>query len=322
MSGSSKLRLSKRLSQVFTCSFVAVSAWALLSGHPALAQVTIIPNTATAGLEETPGGTRRVTNSNTVTVPARAGRPVLELLKTADRASVEPGDAVVYRLAVRNTGNAPAENVQAVDTLPLGARLVENSVRATLQTDTGQTSVTLPAPNVSGRTVVFSYPPPLRAGQVLSIVYSTVFTPDAVRGNGRNVAIAQANQVTSSAASYQVQIRPGILSDCGTIIGRVFVDKNFDGEQQPGEPGVPNAVIFMDDGNRITTDANGLFSLAYVVAGYRTGTLDLASLPGYTLAPNLYRIEANSPSRLVKLAPGSLARMNFAVTPSFKEGQR
>jgi hypothetical protein len=99
----------------------------------------------------------------------------------------------------------------------------------------------------------------------------------------------------------------------------VFVDKNFDGEQQPGEAGIPNAVIFLDDGNRITTDANGLFSVANVISGYRTGVLDLTSLPGYTLAPNLYFKERNSPSRLVHLQPGGLGRMNFAVTPTYKE---
>jgi hypothetical protein len=116
-------------------------------------------------------------------------------------------------------------------------------------------------------------------------------------------------------------IRPGILADCGTIVGRVFVDKNFDGQQQPGEPGVPNAVVFMDDGNRILTDADGLFSLINVLPGYRVGTLDLYSMPGYTLAPNLFRIEENSVSRMVRLSPGGMARMNFAVTPTFGEDQ-
>ncbi len=116
-------------------------------------------------------------------------------------------------------------------------------------------------------------------------------------------------------------MRSGILSDTGTIIGRVFVDKNFDGEQQANEPGVPNAVILMDDGNRITTDPNGLFSVANVVSGYRTGVLDLTSLPGYTLAPNLYFKERNSQSRLVHLQPSGMVRMNFAVTPTFKEGK-
>ncbi|UBF26299.1 hypothetical protein K9N68_33175 [Kovacikia minuta CCNUW1] len=161
----------------------------------------------------------------------------------------------------------------------------------------------------------------------MTIIYGVLITPDAIRGSGRNIAIASGvtpagTTVSSSSASFVVQIRPGILSDCGTILGRVFVDKNFDGEQQPGEPGVPNSVIFFDDGNRVVTDANGLFSLPYALPGMRSGTLDLTSLPGYSLAPNLYRIEGNSQSRLVKLAPGGMARMNFAVTPTFREGQR
>jgi hypothetical protein len=102
-------------------------------------------------------------------------------------------------------------------------------------------------------------------------------------------------------------------------LGRVFVDKNFDGEQQPGEPGVANAVILLDDGNRITTDNQGLYHIANVLAGSRTGVLDQTSVPGFTLAPNNKLIERNSQSRLVKLSPGGLARMNFAVTPAAKE---
>jgi hypothetical protein len=99
-------------------------------------------------------------------------------------------------------------------------------------------------------------------------------------------------------------------------VGRVFVDKNFDGEQQPGEPGIPNAVVYMDDGNRIVTDANGLYSQSCVLSGSRTLAIDLTSIPGYTLAPNLYFAERNSQSRLVRLPPGSLNRVNFAVTPA------
>ncbi|MGL4620108.1 MAG: hypothetical protein ACRCZS_13775, partial [Chroococcidiopsis sp.] len=86
-------------------------------------------------------------------------------------------------------------------------------------------------------------------------------------------------------------------------------------------PGVPNAVIFMDDGNRITTDLQGLFSVANVISGYRTGVLDFSSVPGYALAPNRRFIERNSQSRLVHLEPGGMARMNFAVTPIVKEAK-
>jgi uncharacterized repeat protein (TIGR01451 family) len=260
-------------------------------------------------------------------VPVIPSQPGLELIKTADRASAQPGDVVVYRLLVKNTGITALTNFRVTDTMPVGMKLRGETVRGAVS---GQ-PVTLGPTTTTGRNTVFTFPGVLEPRQTLEITYAVVLTPDAIRGNGRNVATALGQQSVSglatgpdlsAPASYQLRIQNGILSDCGTVLGRVFEDRNFDGEQQPGEPGIPNAVIFMDDGNRVTTDANGLFSLAYVISGYRTGTLDLTSLPGYTLAPNLYRIEGNSRGRLVKLAPGGLVRMNFAVTPSFKEGQR
>lgn len=252
------------------------------------------------------------TQSNPVTVTA--GQAALELIKTGDRAAAEPGDTVIYRLALRNTGTAAASNIVITDRLPLGLEYLPNSLRASITTDTATAPVTIQPATISNRRVTFTYPS-LAPEQTLNIVYAAVVTPDAIRGNGRN----QAQEPRSNIASHQLRIRPGILSDCGTLIGRVFVDKNFDGEQQPGEPGVPNAVIYMDDGNRITTDAEGLYSLANVLSGHRTGTLDLSSLPGYTLAPNRYFIERNSQSRLVRLEPGGLVRMNFAVTPAYGE---
>lgn len=311
------------------CGYLSIFTAGVLIGWsiqalPALPQeeTVTIPNTATANFRSTPNGPLLPTTSNTTPVTARPIQGGLTIDKTADRAAAEPGDTVIYRLLVRNTGNTTLTGIQVTDTLPLGLSFLSNSVRASVNAGSGETAVNLSPTSVNGRTVTFTYPGTLEPRQTLTIVYGAVLTPDSIRGNGRNVASAASGPIRSNTATYQVQIRPGILSDCGTIVGRVFVDKNFDGEQQPGEPGVPNAVIFMDDGNRITTDANGLFSLAYVIAGYRTGTLDLSSLPGYTLAPNRYRIEANSQSRLVRLAPGGMGRMNFAVTPSFKEGQR
>ncbi len=141
----------------------------------------------------------------------------------------------------------------------------------------GNTSVSVTANSGNNRAVTISLnsATELQPNQTLNVVYAVEVTPDAVRGTGRNLAQAQAGTLTSNQSSHLLRIRPGIVSDCGTLIGRVFVDKNFDGEQQPNEPGVPNAVIYMDDGNRIVTDANGLFSLANVVSGYRSATLDL-----------------------------------------------
>jgi uncharacterized repeat protein (TIGR01451 family) len=245
----------------------------------------------------------------------------LQITKTADRAAAEPGDTVIYRLSIKNLTDSGIKNIKVTDVLPLGFRLVSSSVKAE------NTSVNTPiTTTANGSQVTFELPNLNLPGKsVLNIAYAATLTPDAIRGNGQNIANVNGQRadnlrrVKDGPAIHKLRIRPGILTDTGTIIGRVFVDKNFDGEQQPGEPGIPNAVVLLDDGNRIVTDPNGLFSVANVQSGYRTGVLDFTSLQGYNLAPNLYFSERNSQSRLVHLEPGGLVRMNFAVTPASKE---
>ncbi len=285
---------------------VVLSAFFITSASSVTANE--IRNQSSASADNLPN----VVNSNQTTLTA--GQALLQLIKTADRAAAQPGDTVIYRLALRNIGEATANNITLTDTQPRGVQFLPESLQGSLTTNNATTPVNLPPAVTSNRTITFTYPT-LAAGQTLNVVYAAVVTPDAVRGDGRNVA----QEPRSNIATFLLKIGQGILSDCGTIVGRVFVDKNFDGQQQPGEAGVPNAVLYMDDGNRIVTDTNGLFSLPNVIAGNRTATLDLSSLPGYSLAPNLYFIEGNSQSRLIRLEPGGMARMNFAVTPAYGE---
>ncbi|NET33701.1 MAG: DUF11 domain-containing protein [Cyanothece sp. SIO1E1] len=256
-----------------------------------------------------------------VTVLCQANQ--IRITKTGDRASAAPGDTVIYRLTIRNIADGPLNAVVITDTLPQGFAFIPESVRGEFKGQVAEIGVTQ-----KGRIVTFRTSVTLNSDEVLNIAYAAQLTPDALRGSGENSAMARAQRVDNDLevrdgpVVHRLRLNPGIVSDCGIIIGRVFVDQNFDGEQQPGEPGVPNAVIFLDDGTRITTDADGLYSLSCVLPGYRTGALDLTSLPGYTLAPNLYFAERNSPSRLVHLAPSSLVRMNFGVTPTFQENQQ
>ena len=294
----------------FELLFTAFLTAFFVAGASPLTAQTEIKNSASASGGNLPD----VVQSNETTLTA--GQAILQLVKTADRAAAEPGDTVIYRLALTNTGQVPANQITITDTPPLGVRFLPESLQGALTTGSTTTPVSLPPAVTADRQITFTYPN-LAPGETLTIIYASVVTPDAVRGDGRNVA----REPRSNLAAFQLRIRQGILSDCATIVGRVFVDKNFDGQQQPGEQGVPNAVLFMDDGNRITTDANGLFSLVNVIAGNRTATLDLSSLPGYSLAPNIKFIEGNSQSRLVRLEPGGMARMNFAVTPAYGEQQ-
>lgn len=244
----------------------------------------------------------------------------LQIIKTGDRATAEPGDTTIYRLSIRNQSDADVHNLVVTDNLPLGFRFLPESVIAEM--DRQPVEITA---SHDGSNITFNPQTTIPTDQVLNIAYAVQLTPDAVRGNGRNSAIVNAQRVDNNfsikdgPATHNLRIRRGITSDTGTIIGRVFVDKNFDGEQQPDEPGVSNAVVILQNGNRITTDANGLFSVANVLPGSHTGVLDLTSIPGYTLAPNEKFRERNSQSRLVRLEPGGLVRMNFAITPSLEE---
>jgi uncharacterized repeat protein (TIGR01451 family) len=240
----------------------------------------------------------------------------LQITKTADKAAAEPGDTVIYRLVVRNLNNVGAKDISIADVLPAGFGFVPNSARA-------EFAGRMIAVNTSSQSsnVTFSLNETIPPEGVVNLVYAVKITPDALRGNGENLASVSARRNDNNAllrdgpSRYRVKVRSGIVSDCGTLIGRVFEDKNFDGEQQTNEPGIPNAVVILDDGNRITTDNKGMYSVANVLPGSRTGVLDLRSVPGYQIARNEKFRERNSESRLVRLEPGGLARMNFAVTP-------
>ncbi|RCJ38891.1 hypothetical protein A6769_07580 [Nostoc punctiforme NIES-2108] len=282
-----------------------------LTGETRLEQtVVLVPNAETVGLD--------LLAFEFTTNLCQANQ--LQIIKTGDRATAEPGDTVIYRLSVKNLADAGLSNIFVTDDLPLGFQFLPKSVQGELD---GQPVAI--ASERNGNTVTFRTDATIPTAKVLNIAYAAQLTADALRGNGRNTAIVNAQRADNrfstkdGPATHQLKIRPGIVSDCGTIIGRVFVDKNFDGEQQRGEPGIPNAVIFLEDGNRITTDPNGLFSLANALPGYHTGVLDLSSVAGYTLAHNEKFRERNSQSRLVHLEPGGLVRMNFAVTPTFQE---
>ena len=242
------------------------------------------------------------------------------ITKTADRAAAQPGDTVVYRLALRNLTDITLESLTVQDILPQGFQLILESVSGVLNDQT----VAIDA-QASGSEVTFSTSTALPVDETMNVLYAVRVTPDALRGDGENLASVSAERsdnqffVQDGPSIHRLVIDPGILTDCATLVGRVFGDKNFDGEQQPGEAGIPNAVIFLDDGNRIVTDADGLYSVECMLPGTRSGVLDFTSLPGYALAPNLYFKERNSQSRIVNLAPGGMVRMNFGVTPTFQE---
>ena len=247
----------------------------------------------------------------------------ISITKTGDRDTAEPGDDVIYRITIQNATGMPLGNLQIRDTLPIGFDLREDSLRAAV----AGKSVPLALTRSGGTALMDAGALILAPGQTLTLAYAAQLTPDALRGDGKNSAVALANAlltrngtttatpVSDGPAVFGIAVRQGLLTDTGTIIGRVWIDRSRDGEQQRGEPGLPGAVVILDDSTRIVADANGLFSVPTVTAGYHAAALDMQSVPGYTLARNHRFRERNSQSRLVHLQPGGLVRLNFGVVP-------
>lgn len=65
----------------------------------------------------------------------------------------------------------------------------------------------------------------------------------------------------------------------GTVIGIIFQDKNKNGLQEPGEPGIPNVTVFLDGGYSIETNAEGKFRFWPVPAGKHKLSISQDNVP-------------------------------------------
>jgi uncharacterized repeat protein (TIGR01451 family) len=238
------------------------------------------------------------------------------ITKTANVAEAQVGDTVVYSIAVTNQSLSPIVAPTVTDILPIGFSFVGGSIRA------GVANAAVPATaTVTGSRLVMTTTVSIPPASVLTFVYATVISPDALRGNAQNVAVVDgsigASPVHGGPAAYTLRLDPGLLSDCGTIIGRVYDDTPLQGIDRRQQPGIPNAVVFFDDGVRVTTDKNGLYHYPGCAhPGWRTAALDLKSVKGYTLAPNIYIAAKNGQSQWAHLEPSGLVKINFAVVPA------
>ena len=141
----------------------------------------------------------------------------IQIVKSADRASAEPGDTVVYRLTLRNLSDTDITDPTVTDTLPLGLFLRPESVKAQLGSVIQPVSI-----SQNGSTTTFKIGAPgftIPAKQVVNLVYAATLDADAIRGTGRNIAsltaIRRDNnlQVTDGPVGYQLTVRQGLIRE-------------------------------------------------------------------------------------------------------------
>lgn len=243
----------------------------------------------------------------------------LTITKTANKSTAAIGDLIAYSLKVTNSGAAHVRNIVVTDVMPHGVQYLPGSSRL----NGGSTAD--PAAK-GGRTFSWSIPD-LAAGQTAEIVYRAVVGPDSLRGDGVNAAYAAGvslgRSIISSTVRVRVKITEGVFTEKGTIIGKIFLDRDGNRIQKqpdvqagrkPSEPGIPGVALYLEDGTRVITDKSGKFSIVGVPPGTHVLRVDETTLPkNMILIPLSNRFMGDGASQFVDMRPGGLFKADFAV---------
>jgi large repetitive protein len=229
----------------------------------------------------------------------------LLIKKEAKRSVVEVGDFVDYVITVSNATSNSLNSLQIHDILPAGFAYERGSAR--LQ------GVHLPDPvRKSGGGITFSLGD-VAQGAETKLGYRVRVGPGALQGDGVNQAQAIAGSTRSNVASAKVKVQPGVFSDKGFIIGKIFVDCDRNREQDSGELGIPGVRLLLEDGAYAITDSEGKYSFYGISPRTHVLKLDATTLPGGAELETVdNRNAGDAGSRFVDLKKGELHKANFA----------
>ena len=230
----------------------------------------------------------------------------VSIRKTTSLVNVSRGQLVPYTITVNNTMAAALQDLQIVDTFPPGFKYVEGSARVN-----GQPL----EPVMTNRQLSWSNLQ-LESGskqeiQLLFIVGSGV-------GEGEYVNRAQMfntvlDVAASGVAAATVRVVPDPTFDCTDIIGKVFDDRNLNGQQEPGEDGLAGVRVVTARGLIATTDEHGRFHITCaVVPDEDRGSNFILKLDDRSL-PTGYRVTTENP-RVQRATRGKMLRFNFGAT--------
>ncbi|MEM7417268.1 MAG: hypothetical protein AAF389_17325 [Gemmatimonadota bacterium] len=238
----------------------------------------------------------------------------LDLDLQAEVVEVGIGEALPLQATVTNDGQATVADMLVKLALPEGTQFIREATltgsftadrptpaliteadgaRLELPADFVESPLQIDSFAVEGDTLRVWVPGELRPLESLRFRYRLMVNsaPDGVL---LNEAIAQARRGTLSAtstiavASNQAQAIVGLTRnralETRTVIGKVYHDIDGDGFQDEDEPGVPRVDIITADGQIVTTDSFGKFSLNNLRPGRHALRVDPLSVPeGLTL---------------------------------------
>ena len=238
---------------------------------------------------------------------------VLELSKSASKREANVGDVITYQIVLRNKTTKDINQVRVEDQIPPNFKYIKGSARLNGQAvvdPSGNRNLsfaigTIPAfvdKNGNGRA---DQGEPGFSSLTYQLVIGSGATPQTYVNTAFAVDVCPTCTISNSdQARVAVTLDP--LFDLGTIIGKVFHDKNGDGYQDPDEPGVANAMVALDNGSYVLTDEYGRYHFPAVTPGQRLLKINVSSLPpGASVTTR--------ESLVVAVTPGLLAKANFGI---------
>ncbi|WP_349367075.1 MAG: DUF11 domain-containing protein [Nitratireductor rhodophyticola] len=259
-----------------------------------------IQNTATISGTEPRG--QAVTSPE---AEASVDLPGYAINKVTPLAEVRRGGRVPYTISVKMLGSLEARPVNIVDMTPPGLTYVRGSAQL------DGSSVT---PKVEGRKLTFENLT-LSPDVPVLIDLELAVTSAAKPGEYTNQAWVEdlLGERISRNATATVEVVVEAVFDCGDILGKVFDDKNRNGYQDAGEPGLPGVRVATVKGLLLTADDNGRFHVACAdLPDQRIGTNYIMKLDPRSL-PSGYRLTTENP-RVVRLTAGKASEFQFGAS--------
>ena len=238
----------------------------------------------------------------------------IQIVKKAGVGSVRVGELVPYTITIINKkGIDIIEDIEIKDLIPAGFKYVDGSGRLKRK---GTTTKIQPSGN---RPITFTLTESsgvsrLDQGEEVTLSYFLVVGSGIQPGEYTNLATGHNSrgEQNSNSSSATVQVVSDPLFEDSLVFGKVFVDRNGDGQQNADEPGQGGVKLVTVRGEIITTDKQGRYHIPAISGGRSdrgsnfTLKLDVRSLPKGT------KVLTDNP-RTVRLTPGVPARVNFMI---------
>ncbi|MEN5206632.1 hypothetical protein ABE493_00710 [Stenotrophomonas terrae] len=241
--------------------------------------------------------------------PRVVGDLVIE--KVGSVREAELGDMVTYTLRVKANGNYAVDQPVVVDSLPRGFRLIDGTVRVRTGTLVELTGAPGPVLRMTlGR---------IEPAQEITISYRVRLGVGSQEGSGINRALVTcpaygdrgAGQC-SNEATWKVEVRGGVFSEMGGVIGKVFVDCNLNSVQDKEELGIPGVRLYFDNGTFLVSDVEGKYSFFGLTPQTHMLKVDARTLPmGSRLMTSSSRNAGDANSLFIDIKAGEMQRADF-----------